>query len=85
MEDLAPLSQRGIRRDSVVLAHDLRRGLVRLEPGAGLEGLVGLSEEGGPVGDAARHPAGVDVVEGGGGEGPFAGAVFNLAGDWRIS
>ena len=53
--------------------------LEALDPAARATGRVCLREEVIPVRDAADQPAEVDVVEGGGSEGPGPGAVLDLA------
>ena len=53
-------------------------GLEALDPAARAAGRVCLREEVIPVRDTADQPAEVDVVEGGGGEGPWPGAVLDF-------
>jgi len=66
--------------DGPVVALHQRTGLEALEMAAWLQGGEGVLEEVGPVNDAAREPASVDVVEGVGGKVPVYRVVFDFAG-----
>lgn len=61
-KELAPLPQRRVVGNGAVVALDNGGGLETLDPAAGAARLVGLVEEGGPIGDGAQEPAHVDVV-----------------------
>lgn len=77
--EVAPLAQRG--RGWYVCVIALNRGgrLVALDPATRLARLVGLYEEGVPVGNRPDEPAHVDVVERFRCERPLAGAILDLA------
>lgn len=77
-EDLAPLAEgRGLGYCAVV-GLDESRHLVRLEPAAWLQGGEGAGVEERPVGGGSEQPAGVDVVEVGGGKGPLEVEVVDF-------
>ena len=78
-EDGAPLLHGALVLDGAVVGADDGRGLMALDPAAGLEGAVGLGVQGVPVDDAADEEAHVDVVEAVLLEGPRLGAVVDLA------
>lgn len=78
-EDAAPLRAGAVRGHGAVVALEHGGAFKGLEVAAGLEGAVGLGEEVGPGDYGAGEVADVDEVVGAGGEGPFLGAVLNLA------
>lgn len=78
-KELAKLAHGGALVDGPVVAAELGRRLVALDPAAGLERAEGLAEERVPVLDAPKQPADVDVVERVLGKRPLLRAVVDLA------
>lgn len=78
-EDDAPLGRGRRLGDGAVVGFEVAVALEGLDPTAGLEALVCLLEQRGPVRHAADKPSHVHVVEGALGEGPFLRKVIDLA------
>lgn len=78
-EELSKLAHGRLFVHGAIVAAEVDGGLVGLDEAAGLKGLVGFPEEGGPVLDAAKEPADVDVVKGVFFKGPRLSAVVDFA------